>query len=149
MIDTMSDILSVTDKRSEKLAEVLESIYAAVRPGAVYGEPVVSGNYTVITASEVSAGGGFGSGISFGPEMSPAAKRTDEQMPQSQQRSGGGGLGGGGGSSGRPIAAIIIGPDGVTVKPVVDATKIALASITAFGAMFVLLRKMLRAGGRK
>jgi hypothetical protein len=53
MIDTMSDILSETEKRNEKLPQVLGSIYAAARPGAVYSEPVTSGSYTVITAREV------------------------------------------------------------------------------------------------
>jgi uncharacterized spore protein YtfJ len=148
MIDTMSDILSETEKRNEKLSQVLGSIYAAARPGAVYSEPVTSGSYTVITASEVMVGGGFGSGIGIGPTMSPSVKRVDEQMPQAQQQSVGGGLGGGGGSNGRPIAVIIIGPDGVTVRPVVDATKVALASITALGAMLMMLGKMLRAGRR-
>jgi uncharacterized spore protein YtfJ len=148
MIDTMSDILSETEKRNEKLSLVLGSIYAAARPGAVYSEPVTSGSYTIITASEVMVGGGFGSGIGIGPTMSPTMRRADEQMPQAQQQSVGGGLGGGGGSNGRPIAVIIIGPDGVTVKPMVDATKVALAGITALGAMLVMFAKVLRAGRR-
>lgn len=57
-------------------------------------------------------------------------------------------MGGGGGSSGQPVAIIIIGPDGVTVKPVVDVTKIALAGVTAWGTMFMLLRGMRKAGKR-
>jgi uncharacterized spore protein YtfJ len=75
-------------------------------------------------------------------------KRADEQTPQAQQQSVGGGPGGGGGSNGRPIAVIVIGPDGVTVKPMVDATRVALASITALGAMLMMLGKMMRAGRR-
>jgi uncharacterized spore protein YtfJ len=57
-------------------------------------------------------------------------------------------MGGGGGSSGRPVAIIIIGPDGVTVKPVVDVTKIALAGVTAWGTMLMLLRRMRQASKR-
>lgn len=147
MIDTMSDILSETEKGNEKLSQVLGHLYAAARPSAVYSEPVTCGSYTVITASEVLVGGGFGSGIGIGPTMNPTVKRADEQIPPGQQ-SGGGGLGGGGGSNGRPIAAIIIGPDGVTVKPVVDATKVALAGITLVTTMLVMLGKM-RSAGRK
>lgn len=146
MIDTMSDILSETEKGNEKLSQVLGNLYAAARPSAVYSEPVTCGSYTVITACEVLVGGGFGSGIGIGPTMSPTVKRVDEQIPAGQQQSGGGGLGGGGGSNGRPIAAIIIGPDGVAVKPVVDATKVALAGITLLTTMLVMLGKMRRAG---
>jgi hypothetical protein len=34
---------------------------------------------------------------------------------------------------GRPVAIIAIGPDGVTVKPVVDVTKLVLAALTGLG----------------
>ncbi len=149
MIDTMSDVLSYTDKRDEKLTRVMERIYSAAQPGAVYSEPVVSGNYTIITASEVSAGGGLGSGLGFGPAASPAAEQSGKESPQAQQtNSGGGGFGGGGGSNARPVAVIIIGPDGVTVKPVLDTTKLALAGITALGAMLVMFRRILKASKR-
>jgi uncharacterized spore protein YtfJ len=149
MIDTISDVLSYAGKRDETLSRVMERIYSAAQPGAVYGEPVVSGNYTIITASEVTAGGGFGSGLGFGPTDGPAVKQPGEERPQSQQTSsGGGGIGAGGGSNGRPVAIIIIGPDGVTVQPVLDMTKIALASITAVGAMLVVFRKILKASRR-
>ncbi|HJT59715.1 MAG TPA: hypothetical protein VJ761_24615 [Ktedonobacteraceae bacterium] len=147
MIDTINDILTEAERGNEKLSQVMEKLYAAARPGAVYSEPVTSGSYTVITASEVMVGGGFGSGIGLGPAMNATVKQTDGQLPEEpRQQSGGGGLGGGGGSSGRPIAVIIIGPNGVTVKPVVDATKVALAFATVLGAMLVTLGKMRRVG---
>jgi len=149
MIDTKSNFLSFADKRDETLSRVVEKIYSAAQPGAIYSEPVVSGNYTIITASEVAAGGGFGSGLGFGPTNNQAEKQPGEEVSQSQQTSSGrGGIGGGGASSGRPVAIIIIGPDGVTVKPVLDLTKIALTSITAMGAMLVALRKILKASRR-
>ena len=47
---------------------------------------------------------------------------------------------------GRPVAIIVIGPDGVTVKPVVDLTKLALAAITASAATLGVLRAMRRVG---
>jgi uncharacterized spore protein YtfJ len=54
-------------------------------------------------------------------------------------------MGGGGGSSGRPVAVIVIGPDGVTIKPIFDATKLALAAITTTGAMLAVLRRVRKA----
>ena len=59
-----------------------------------------------------------------------------------EDSSGGSGIGGGGGSAGRPVAAIIIGPEGVRVEPVVDVTKIALAVFTTAGAMLLMLGRM-------
>jgi uncharacterized spore protein YtfJ len=145
MIDTKNEVFSARDKREEYLPRVLEKLYAAAQPGAVFSEPVTSGNYTVIMASEVAAGGGFGSGSGFGPFQ----KKANEQSPELQQpESGGSGIGGGGGSSGRPVAIIVIGPEGVTVKPVFDITKIALAGITVWGTMLMLLRKMRRGNTR-
>jgi uncharacterized spore protein YtfJ len=147
MIDTRNNFLSVTEKNSEQLRTMLEKLFAAAQPGAVYSEPVVAGNYTVITASEVTAGGGFGSGMGFGPATTPSTKKQpgEEASQPEEANSGGGGIGAGGGSAGRPVAIIIIGPDGVTVKPVFDITKIALAGITAWGAMFALLRRVRKA----
>jgi hypothetical protein len=77
------------------------------RPSAVFSAPVVSGVYTVIFASEVFARGSFG----FGAD---------------EPESGVTGPGGGGGSHSRPVAAIVIGPNGVKVRPIVDATRIAV-----------------------
>ncbi len=148
MIDAMSNLITLAEKRDEK-------IFAAAQPGAVYSQPVTAGNYTVITASEIAAGGGFGSGVGFGPATPTAPKQPGEEGAQAEQanRGGGptllqhmswGGIGGGGGSTGRPVAMIIMGPDGVTVKPVVDLTKIALAGLTAWTTMRVVLRKARR-----
>ncbi len=146
MIDTRNNLLALTDKSSEQLRTMMERIFAAAQPGAVYSEPVVSGNYTIITASEVTSGGGFGSGTGFGPATPSAKQQPGEEGSQPEQaNSGGGGIGGGGGSAGRPVAIIIIGPDGVTVKPVFDLTKIALAGITAGATMLAVLRRARKA----
>ena len=142
--DIAGDIPSIVDRTQEQGVRIMEGLFAATRPGAVFGEPVVSGEYTVITASEVSAGGGFGSGRGFGP--APAGETTTEGAARQVQLAGGGGMGGGGGSHARPVATIIIGPDGVQVRPIVDVTKLAIAGITAWGAMLVTLRRMRRGG---
>ena len=52
----------------------------------------------------------------------------------------------GGVAVGRPVAAISVGPNGVRVEPVVDATKIALAFFTMLGSMLIMLGRMRRAG---
>jgi hypothetical protein len=46
-----------------------------------------------------------------------------------------------------PVAVISVGPRGVAVEPVIDATKIMLAMFTALGSMLVMLMRM-RSGSR-
>jgi len=43
---------------------------------------------------------------------------------------------------GRPVAAIVIGPDGVQVKPVLDMTKIGLTALGAWSAVALLAVKL-------
>ncbi|HEY8885068.1 MAG TPA: hypothetical protein VIO35_07130, partial [Chloroflexota bacterium] len=59
---------------------------------------------------------------------------------------GGGGMGGGGGSMGRPIAVIVIGPDGVEVKPIVDRTKLVIAVVTSTMAAIAAYRNFRKQG---
>ena len=105
-----------------ELSQTLDKIMSAAQPNAVFSHPIESNGVTVITASEVTAAGGFGSGT--GAE--------------------GGGGGGGGWSLGRPVAAISIGPDGVKVKPIVDVTKLAIAGVTAWGAVALAAMRIAR-----
>jgi uncharacterized spore protein YtfJ len=140
MTDSFSNVATIIGSHNEQSSGMLEKLLAAAQPGAVYSQPVAHGDYTVITASEVAAGGGFGFGVGFG---APSAAKPGEVAPE-QQANGGGGSGGGGGSAGRPVAVIVIGPTGVEVKPVLDVTKIGLAALTTWGAMLITLRKMRR-----
>lgn len=123
--------------------ELMGRLFDAARPEAVYGEPVTQGEYTVITASEISVGLGYGYGGGGG--MGPG-QAGEEGVPEAGEAVGyGSGGGGGGGSGARPVAVIEIGPNGVRVEPVVDPTKIVLAFFTAFGAMFMMLARMKQA----
>ncbi len=135
-------------KSMQEGSKMMDKILAAAQPSSVFSEPVMTGNYAVITAAEVTAGGGFGGGMGYGPAPSPGAEtRTGEPEGQEgppSRMSGGSGMGGGGGSMGRPVAVIAIGPEGVQVKPIIDPTKIALAAITAWGAMWLMFGKMRR-----
>ena len=42
----------------------------------------------------------------------------------------------------RPVAAIVISPAGVRVEPIVDVTKIVLATFTTLGFMVAMLTRM-------
>jgi uncharacterized spore protein YtfJ len=151
---TLEEAVLLVDKAREQAAMMLEKIFAAAQPGAVYGQPVASEGYTVITAAEVTSGGGFGMGLGLGPPSRPgsrAAPTAEAARPEDRQTGGAGGVGGGGGGGGamgRPVAVIAIGPDRVRVKPVMDVTKVALAGLTAWATMLGLLRARRRARTR-
>lgn len=113
---------------ADKAADVISQLFKIAEPGVVFSEPVKEGDYTVITASEISVGMGLGFGVGGG-------KDDEGEM-------GGGSGGGGGASAGRPVAAVIIGPNGVRIEPIVDPTKIAIAFFTTLGAMFMAWRGM-------
>jgi uncharacterized spore protein YtfJ len=139
------------DKARQQAATMLDKVFAAAHPGAVYGQPVAAEGYTVITAAEVTSGGGFGMGMGLGPPSTPgrkAAPMAAAAQPGDRQTGGAGGLGRGGGAMGRPVAIIAIGPDGVRIKPVVDLTKVALAGLTTWATMLGLLRARRRARHR-
>lgn len=147
MDEKFDDIVVTAVKTQEQSKEVMEKLFDVAQPKAVYSEPVTAGDYTVITASEVSVGMGFGYGIGGGTAAEEGeATSADESEGQGGEASGVGGGGGGGGfSMGRPVAVISIGPSGVRVEPVRDVTKIGLAFLTTAGAMLIMLGRMRRA----
>jgi uncharacterized spore protein YtfJ len=101
----------------------------------VYGAPIRRGDVTIIPAAEVIAGLGFGLG--FGSGADP------EDVPKGEVRIPAGGGGGGGGRTlSRPVAVVVVDPEGVRVEPVVDHTKIALAALTAAGFIFITLLRI-------
>ncbi len=147
MNDKLNELIFESVPNQGKSNELIGKLFEVTQPGAVYSEPVVSGEYTVITASEVTiamgAGYGGGGGISKPKGRNDKAEAFESGSPVENGGVGGGG-GGGGTAMGRPVAVITIGPKGVHVEPVVDPTKIALALFTAVGAMFMSLGKMRR-----
>ena len=105
----------------QQLARAIERLVGAAQNKTVFGEPVVAGQYTIITACEVFSGGGFGLG--GGPVVGPTKATANVTS----------GSGGGAGvARGRPIAVIIAGPDGVTVKPIVDVTRFMIVFFTTW-----------------
>ncbi|MDA0245833.1 MAG: spore germination protein GerW family protein [Chloroflexi bacterium] len=85
------------------------------------------GETSVITLNEI--GGTFGYGFGGG-------KNGENEE--------GGGGGGGGMTWSRPVATILITPNGVRLEPVVDVTKIAVTMFTTLGAIFMVVRRMRR-----
>ncbi len=146
MAGNFDQVVLTAVKSQEQAMEVMEKLFAVAQPGAVFGEPVESGEYTVITASEVRVGMGFGygSGGGTGPVTEDEATSEDETEGEAAGAGTGygGGGGGGGASAGRPVAVISIGPMGVRVEPVFDVTKLGLAFITAIGGMLMMRNRM-------
>jgi uncharacterized spore protein YtfJ len=106
---------------------------------AVFGDPITQGERTIITAAEVSHGLGYGVGGGYGDGGAGSAEEADVMSGA------GGGGGGGAGAMARPIAAIIVEPEGVRVEPIVDVTKVVLAFFTMFGSLWVMLGQMRKA----
>lgn len=132
--------LEAMDKAQERAARTLAELSSVASADKVYSEPVVAGDRTIITAAEIHTGVGFGYGLAAGRAV-PSGKWHREH------RNGGPGGGGGGGGQAvaRPVAVVTIDPEGVTVLPVLDRTKIALTALTALGAIGLMLVRMRRA----
>ena len=147
MSDETDKVLdSVIESQAQNL-ELMEKLFAVAQPGAVYGEPVASGEYAVITASEILVAAGSGYGVGGGPGAETLEAEAAVEGEEDERTGFGGGGAGGGVSMGRPVATINIGPNGVQVQPVVDVTKIGLAFFTTIGAMLMMLGRMRRASG--
>ena len=102
----------------------------AASPKAVFGEPIQQGDTTVITASSVNVGLGYGLG-GF------VLDRSGSEHERRHEVNGGGG--GGGGSYARPVAVISITTDGVKVEPIIDITKICLGFFSMMAAIIAAL----------
>jgi uncharacterized spore protein YtfJ len=113
----------------------LDKLVEAASPQAVFGEPIQQGDITVITASAINVGLGYGLG-GF------VLKRDEMEKLERQEVNGGGG--GGGGTRARPIAVISISSEGVKVDPIFDITTICLAFFSAFSAIFIASRKFIK-----
>jgi uncharacterized spore protein YtfJ len=116
---------------------LLEKITAAASPQAVFGDPIQQGDTTVITANAVSVGLGFGM---FGFVLDRNEAQQEEHQTARKEVNGGGG--GGGSTRARPVAVVTINPQGVSVMPIVDVTKICLVFFTTFAATFIAIKKI-------
>jgi len=114
----------------ESVETTMDKFLNAANVEAVFGPPVSQGDNLVIPAAEVLSAAGFGVGQGVG------------EGSTTQERTGGSGGGGGGRILARPVAAIIMSPNGVRVEPIVDVTKIVLAVFTTLGFMTAMFRQM-------
>jgi len=154
MAENLNEIMDRVDRANQERLGVLERLFSTARADSVFSAPVIQGGRTIITAAEVGTGGGFGSGMGFGSGTGMGWPRGHRQMPvegssadtQAEGAGGGGGGGGGGGAMARPVAAIIIDSEGVTIQPILDMTKIVLALVAALGAMLAIYGRMFRGG---
>jgi uncharacterized spore protein YtfJ len=114
--------------RPEEITKALTVV--ASGEGAV-GRVTTAGDRSVIPLIETTFSGGYGGGGGGGTS---GADATEEGV--------GGGGGGGGGGRTRTVAVVDVGPEGVTVRPVIDKTAITLALISgAFGLVTALVRR--------
>lgn len=128
MSEEQGPFFSVSVKNNEEVNRLTERLLEITEPGAIFSKPVKSGDYTMITASELSVG--LGSGYGYG------------EKTQGQPDSSGGGGGGGGVSAGRPVAVVSVGPDGVQVHPIIDRTKLGIALLSTVGSMLLAIARM-------
>ena len=133
------EIIAESIPSQKEANDLLEKLIAVGNANAVFSEPVVSGEYTVITAAEARVAMGFGFGGGGGSD--PGAEGDEAQGTVGY----GGGGGGGGASVARPVAIIEIGPNGARVEPIIDPTKIALAFLTMLITIFSMGARMRRA----
>ena len=126
--------LAAHDRLIGRIEGMFDRLLAAARAEACVGPVQAQGDRMVIPLAEVFAAGGFGAGVGSG-----------QAAGEAEAGGAGGGGGGGGTSRSRPVAVIEIGPEGVHVRPVVDWTAIALAAVTAWGAMSLALGRMRKA----
>lgn len=128
----------------------IDKVLATASVNAVYGKPVRQGDTLIIPAAEVLSVTGFGMGEGSGtspakPNETPTEESSAAPQEEPKMSSGSGSGGGGGGKTfARPVAVIIVSPEGVEVRPVLDMTKIGLAALTTFGFMLATLARIRR-----
>jgi uncharacterized spore protein YtfJ len=117
---------------SGRVQEGLARIPGEITVATVFGEPERVGDRVILTAAAVQQAGGFGFGAGGGGG------------PALEDSGSGAGGGGGGASEGRPVAVIEISADRVTVRPVLDFTRIGLTLLAGLFAVWRLGRQAKR-----
>lgn len=122
--DPSLDPLAAFGERAGQALRAFTDLSAA----DVFSPPVHAGERVVVTAATITRRGGFGFGGGAGSDAASATQPL------------GGGGGGGGRGEARPTAVIEIAPAGVSVQPIVDPTRIALATLGTMVGLALLHR---------
>jgi uncharacterized spore protein YtfJ len=137
-IDQMPELDELRGDAGDTVDAVLnrvDRVFDAARPDNVFAAPVTVDGRTIIGAAEVLLAMGVGGGGGGSrPTAEPARPVEGEAF--------GVGAGGGGAAQARPVAVIVIEPNGVRVEPVVDVTKIGLAALTVVGSALLMFGRM-------
>jgi len=108
-----------TTEQEDHIGEMfarLDDLQANATVGAVFGQPIMSGDKVVIPVASVS----YGFGLGFGEGSDREADKVDIGL----------GGGAGGGVSAHPLGLVEITPEQTRVEPIVDEQKLALAGMT-------------------
>jgi uncharacterized spore protein YtfJ len=114
------------DSSIDEMVHRLSTIPEESGASACFGQPVERDGHTLIPVARVA----FGYGAGFGRGTS--GKHNGHGADGGEDAGGEGGGGGGGGSS-TPVAVIDITADQVTIEPIVDSTRISVASFALAG----------------
>ena len=142
MTEETNSTFTTAVHNQDEVTRLTERLFEVIQPETVFSKPKRTGEYTLITASEVATG--LGSGYGFGSYLPPLPLETDQEEVEIEVEggnSGGGGGGGGGMATGRAVAVISVGPDGVNIHPVIDKTKLGIALLSAVGSMFLAISR--------
>jgi uncharacterized spore protein YtfJ len=129
----MIDVQKEAQPTIEMTTEFMSKMADVANVNAVFGQPIQRGDTIVIPCSEVSIGGGLGFG------RGPATTNEQGKVAVGQ------GGGAGGGATGRPLAVIVMSPEGVRVNPIMDMTKVGLAVLSTTAFVLLWLGRLGRA----
>ena len=119
-----------------RLFDFLEQVHEKADVKAAFGEPETVGERTIIPVARV----GYGLGLGFGEGERPSGEEVEAPS----------GGGGGGGGVATPIAVVEVTDEQTKVIPIIDSTKLALASLLTFAwNLFWITRTVRILKGRK
>ena len=129
----MDDQMRVSVARvSDQVDEMVRRMNAT----AVFGEPILQGDMTLIPVASVTYG--FGTGQGWG-------RGKSEDAPADEPLGEGGGGGGGAGGMARPLGYIRIDQEGARWEPTMDMTRVSIGGMLLAGWIVFWFTKMVRA----
>ena len=145
MSGAINDLMESVQKEAEARLQVLQRLWSAADAGkglrAAGRRPAATPSYPrrrwPVAAGSVRAWASARPAGGRRREPKSATSRRPRTMPErrpARSRAPAAGAAAGGGAMGRPVAVIVLGPEGVEVKPVVDVTKVTLTALGVFAA---------------